>query len=74
MLSSTYLVNATEADKQQLAEAYLVQAALIDSSVEEMQSNPQHLDALKAAVRQGAMTSGLDLDRMVLTDAGFRSR
>lgn len=74
LLSSTYLINATDADKQQLAEAYLVQAALVDSSVAEMQSTPQHLDALKAAVKQGAMTSGLDLDRMVLTDDGFRSR
>ncbi|WP_299631867.1 DUF6683 family protein [uncultured Roseobacter sp.] len=74
LLSSRSLTSASEAEKQQFAEAYLIQAALIDSAVQEMQANPQHLDSLKAAVAQGAMKSGLDLERMILTDNGFRAR
>lgn len=74
LLSTPALVNATPAEKQQFAEAYLIQAALIDSAVAEQQSNARHLDALKAAVTQSAMASGLDLNQMELTADGFRLR
>lgn len=71
LLSSKAMASASEAEKQQFAEAYLLQAALIDSGVQEMQPNPAQLDALKTAVKKGALASGLDLDRMILTDKGF---
>ncbi|GAA0480604.1 hypothetical protein GCM10009096_23340 [Parasphingorhabdus litoris] len=74
LLAVPSLTGASQAEKQELAEAYLIQAALIDSSVEEAQSNPQFLDAVKEAVKQGAKNSGLDLDVMTLTDEGFRMR
>lgn len=74
LLSTPSLINASQAEKQQLAEAHLIQAALIDSAVAELHSNPGHLDALKAAVAEGAMASGLDLNQMDLTAEGFRLR
>ncbi|WP_299652647.1 hypothetical protein [uncultured Tateyamaria sp.] len=74
LLSTPSLMNASSADKQQLAEAYLVQAALIDSAIAELQSNPAQLDALKSAVAEGAMKSGLDLTLLDLTANGFQLR
>lgn len=74
LLAVPSMTNASESEKQELAEAYLIQAALIDSSVQEAQSNPKYLNAVKAAVKQGAMASGLDLDLMTLTDNGFQMR
>lgn len=74
LLSTPSLVNASHAEKQQLAEAYLLQAALIDSAVSELQSSPAHLDALKSAVAEGAMTSGLNLTLLELTANGFQLR
>ena len=73
LLSSQFLIDATDAQKQELAEAYFIQAALTDSAVEEAQADPAYLEALKASVVSGAMASGLDLDSMVLTEEGFRS-
>ncbi|GGX58018.1 hypothetical protein GCM10007385_28200 [Tateyamaria omphalii] len=74
LLSTPTLVNASQAEKQQLAEAYLLQAALIDSAVDELQSDPTQLDALKSAVAEGAMASGLDLALLELVADGFRLR
>jgi hypothetical protein len=62
---------AGDAQKQQMAEAMLVQAALIDSSKEQMSSDPVQMKALGKAVNQGATKSGLDLDKMTLTENGF---
>ncbi len=74
LLSTPSLIKTTQAEKQQLAEAYLIQAALIDSAIEELKSSPGHLSALKTAVAEGAMASGLDFKQMELTTQGFRLR
>ena len=65
------LVRADDAAKQEFAEALLVQAALVDSMMEEYGSDPAMASKLAASVRQGARASGLDLDAMTLTEAGF---
>ena len=64
--------SATDAQKQQFAEAMLIQAALIDASIDYAKSDPVLLNKVKAAVSQGARSMGLDLDRMTLTPQGFR--
>ncbi|MFM2431278.1 MAG: hypothetical protein RLZZ511_2491 [Cyanobacteriota bacterium] len=61
----------TDMEKQEMAEGFLVQAGLIASAVEQAQNNPELMRSIKPAIRQGAMTVGLDLDRMELTDEGF---
>jgi len=62
---------ADDAAKQEMAEAYLLQAALIGAHLEHAKDNPAALDRIATAVREGARSSGLDLDAMALTDSGF---
>jgi hypothetical protein len=72
-LSATaQFTSATDAQKQELAEAMLIQAVLIDASIDYAKSDPALLNKVKAAVSQGAKGMGLDLDRMTLTPQGFR--
>jgi hypothetical protein len=72
-LSSTpQFRSATDAQKQEFAEALLIQAALIDGSIKYAKSNPALLNKFKAAISQGAKGMGLDLDKMTLTPQGFR--
>ncbi|HVJ03349.1 MAG TPA: DUF6683 family protein [Sphingomonas sp.] len=65
---------ASDAAKQELAEAHLVQAALIESYVSGARGDSKLLRKIADAVRQGARRSGLDLDTMELTPTGFVPR
>jgi hypothetical protein len=73
-LSSTaQFSSATDAQKQQFAEALLIQTVLIDASIDYAKSDPALLSKVKVAISQGAKAMGLELDRMTLTPQGFRS-
>jgi hypothetical protein len=63
--------SATDAQKQELAEALLIQAALIESAIDYAKSDPALLARTKAAIAQGAKNFGLDLYQMTLTSQGF---
>lgn len=63
---------ASDADKQELAEALLIQAALIGASQEKFGDDAAMVEKLAVATRRGAKASGLDLGAMTLTDEGFR--
>ncbi len=65
---------ATDAQKQEMAEAMMVQAAFIGAAAEQAASDPAQLKALGQAVKRGAAASGLDLDKMTLTEEGFVKR
>jgi hypothetical protein len=65
---------ATDAQKQEMAEAMMVQAAMIDSYIETAAGNAAQIKAIAAAVAQGTKASGLDLGSMTLTDTGFVAR
>jgi hypothetical protein len=65
--------SATDAQKQEMSEIMLIQAALIEASINSTKSNPALLDQTQKAIAQGAKRFGLDLDRMTLTPQGFRS-
>jgi hypothetical protein len=65
------LASATNEQKQEMAEALFVQAALIGSAVEGAQSDPALMAQVKSAIAQGAKAMGLDLYTMTLTDNGF---
>jgi hypothetical protein len=68
---SSDFANANDAQKQEMAEAMLVQAALIDASIETYAGDRAMMAKLSSAVKQGAAASGLDLDKMTLTEDGF---
>lgn len=72
LLSTPDFTVASASQKQELAEALLVQAALISASAEAA-ANASQRASFGKAVRQGAKAMGLDLDAMVLSEAGFVS-
>jgi hypothetical protein len=65
---------ATDAQKQELAEALLIQAALVEAAIDYATSDPILLEQTKAAIAQGAQNFGLDLYQMNLTPQGFLLR
>jgi hypothetical protein len=74
LMATPAVAGADDAVKQEVAEANLVQAALIGGYMERAKGNSDLLRRVAAAVRQGARASGLDLDAMELTDEGFVPR
>jgi hypothetical protein len=73
-VETPYLKQVSDAERQQDAEAFLVQAALLGSAFEQMKSDPAKLEQLANAARQGAKAQGLDLAKMTLTSNGFVPR
>jgi hypothetical protein len=71
--ATAQFANANDAQKQEMAEAMLIQAALIDAHKETYANDPVMMQKLADAVKQGAKKSGLDLDKMTLTENGFVS-
>jgi hypothetical protein len=65
------MARASDAQKQELAEALWVQAALIEVAIEQAKGNPARLREIGDAVRKGAKGMGLDLDAIDLTSRGF---
>ena len=72
--ATAYSAKTGDGDRQQDAEAFLVQAALLGSLFEQMKNDPAQLEQLAKAARQGAKASGLDLSAMTLTQNGFVPR
>ncbi|GAA0745264.1 MULTISPECIES: DUF6683 family protein [Sphingomonas] len=65
------IAGASDAQKQELAEALWVQSALLDGAVEQAKQNPERMRAIGDAARKGAAQMGLDLDSFALTAHGF---
>ncbi|MHA6316180.1 DUF6683 family protein [Altererythrobacter sp. CAU 1778] len=65
---------ADDAGKQQYAEALMVQATLLNTALEQSANQPKMLAQLAEAAKKGALSSGLDLNTMVLTEQGFVPR
>jgi hypothetical protein len=72
LLATLPFKSATDTQKQELAEAMLIQAALIASFLDSAKADPALMLDTKAAITQGAKQMGLDLDRMMLTPQGFQ--
>jgi hypothetical protein len=62
---------ANDAQKQEMAEALLIQAAMIDAHKESAAADPSQMKLLGNAVAKGAAASGLKLFEMTLTEEGF---
>ena len=71
MMTTLQLAHASDAQKQELADALLVQALLIGAAREQAGSDPLKLRQIATSVRQGAKATGLDLEAMRLTRQGF---
>lgn len=71
MLAVPDIARGGDATKQQLAEGHLIQAFIIESMMGLAERNPAFRATMARAVRQGARASGVDLDAMRLTEAGF---
>jgi hypothetical protein len=69
--SSPEFAAANDAQKQEMAEALMVQGAMIASAFEQAAGNKTQLNAIGDAVAKGARASGLELDKMTLTEDGF---
>jgi hypothetical protein len=73
LLATPQFASASDAQKQEIAEAMLIQTVLIAASINSAESNPTLRAQMKTSIAQGAKGMGLDLDRMTLTTQGFRS-
>ncbi len=62
---------ATESNKQELAEAFLIQGAMIEAFQLKFKAAPDLMRRLGDTVRKGAKATGIDLDAMTLTSKGF---
>jgi hypothetical protein len=71
--SSPEFAAANDAQKQEMAEALMVQGVMIASAFEQAAGDRNQLKAIGEAVAKGAEASGLELDKMKLTDQGFVS-
>ena len=71
LLSTPGIADLTDAQKQELAESYLIQLALIDASIEWGKANPAGMEQVRRAIAQGAKASGMDLSKVTLTEEGF---
>lgn len=65
---------ATDAAKQEMAEALWVQAALLDVAVEQSKGDAEKLRAVGNAAATAARSMGLDFRQMRLTEGGFVAR
>ncbi len=71
MLATPSLVAASDATKQELAEAFMIQVIGIETTMGEAKGNAEATRQAAADARMGASTMGLDLDAMRLTENGF---
>lgn len=58
-------------ERQEIADACLIQGALLESALAHAKGNPAELQQVAAAARQGAAKFGMKLDSITLTEAGF---
>ncbi len=72
-LASPALLSIDDGAKQEFAEGLLIQAVILGSALEQVQSDPAQLRALAKVARSGARQVGVDLDAIALTDRGFVS-
>lgn len=71
LASTPQLAGASDASKQELAEALLIQSMLLEAAVDQAKGDPAQMKAVGAAAAQGARGMGLDMSAMELTETGF---
>lgn len=71
--SDSKFQSASDAQKQQFAEALIIDAAINELIVGAAQKNPSLMKQVKAVIATKAKAQGINLDSMTLTDEGFVS-
>lgn len=71
LVGAPMLTGANDAMKQQLAESLWVQAAMIETTVQQAKDQPALMAEVGRYVTRGARGMGLDLAAMTLTERGF---
>ena len=71
LLSTPEFTSASDQQKQEMAEALMIQAALIDGFINGGKQDAALMSNVKAVIAQGAKAMGLDLYAMTLTPNGF---
>jgi hypothetical protein len=71
LLATPEFNSASDQQKQEMAEALLIQSALIAGFISGSKQDATLMPKVKAAIAQGAKAIGLDLYAMTLTDNGF---
>ena len=71
ILATPAFATATPAQKQELAEAMLVQAMLVAAAREQANGDEARLAEIGRAVEKGARATGFDLRAVTLTEEGF---
>lgn len=66
--------NTTDAQRQEYAEALLLQAMILAELIKASGENPEVAAQLPSIARKGAKASGIDLSLMTLTEDGFVPR
>lgn len=74
IMADDAFANASEATKQEMSEALIVQAMMIIGYIEHGKEQPALMPKVKKAVATGARAMNLDLSAMTLTASGFRPR
>lgn len=74
LLAAPEIARMDDAKKQTFAEAFLIQAMLVDASLDAAREDASLMEPLRAVVAKGAKATGLDFATMRLTNAGFRAR
>jgi hypothetical protein len=72
LLKSPQINTATDAQKQVMAETFLIQSLLMAISIEGAKSDPALLAQVQKVIAQGAKGLGLDLYQLSLTSQGFQ--
>jgi hypothetical protein len=72
LLKSPQLNTATDAQKQEMTETFLIQSLLMALSIEKAKSDPEQLSQIQKVIAQGAKDFGLDLYQLNLTSQGFQ--
>lgn len=71
MMRLTFLSSANDAQKQEMAEYFLMQALSINAKIEAASGNAIQQVELSKVINQDAKARGLDLTAMDLTEQGF---
>lgn len=74
LLTAPDFRRAGNAQKQEFAEALVIQTALLEAATDKYANDAKMGPMLMRAARQGALASGIDLDAMRLTEGGFVPR
>jgi membrane-associated HD superfamily phosphohydrolase len=73
MFSNNTVAAMSNTDKQKMSDLMIIRIILISRQIEQSKENPEYARQLATAIKKSTKASGMDLDKMTLTEAGFVS-